>query len=64
MVPFNSVVPKLITLQFTVYGETFFVWFEVWNLPNMLITNVGLDEVHFMLHTNLLYSGEVWKQYI
>ena len=26
----------------------------------MLITkDVELDEVHFMLHTNLLYSGEV-----
>jgi len=43
------------------YGEFFFLSdLKSKTYQKMLITeDVELDEVHFMLHTNLLYSGAV-----
>ena len=65
VLPFISVAPKLITLQFTVYGEIFLSDLKSAPYQKMLITeDVELDEVHIMLHTNSLYSGDVWIQYI
>jgi hypothetical protein len=65
ILPFNSVAPELITLQFTLYGEMFLSDLKSAPYQKMLITDdVELDEAQFVLHTNLLYSGEVWTQYI
>lgn len=52
-------------VQFTEYGEIFLSDLMSQTYQKMLVTeDAELDEVHFMLHTKSLYSGEVWKQYI
>ena len=50
----------LMYVQFTEYGEIFLSDLMSQTYQKMLVTeDAELDEVHFMLHTKSLYSGEV-----